>query len=214
MVTDTAAARQVARVRERPPIVACSRSLLNGARVADGRENREDEWTLRRWIWLRELHAKPGMASLAIAGAGTSAISWILGVAGASRTVLDVQVPYAPSAVVEYAGSEPEQFVSVDAARALARAAYCRAASDCATAPFPSRASPVPPPSPPTGRSAATTADTLRFTGTRGAAVRSLTLVKGLRDRAGEDAMFSALILNALAEWSGVSDRLSPEVRG
>ena len=38
-------------------------------------------------------HASDRMQSMAIAGAGTQEVGWILGVAGASRTVLDVQVP-------------------------------------------------------------------------------------------------------------------------
>ena len=72
---------------------------------------------------IESLHASERMASLAIAGAGTQAVGWILGVAGASRTVLDVQIPYASSAVTDYIGFEPEQFVSAETARSLARAA-------------------------------------------------------------------------------------------
>ena len=37
---------------------------------------------------IESLHAWERMVSLAIAGAGTQAVGWILGVAGASRTVL------------------------------------------------------------------------------------------------------------------------------
>ena len=76
---------------------------------------------------IESLHASERMVSLAIAGAGTQAVGWILGVAGASRTVLDVQIPYASSAVTDYLGFEPGQFVSAETARSLARAAYFRA---------------------------------------------------------------------------------------
>ena len=73
------------------------------------------------------LHSTESMTSLAVAGAGAGAIGWILGVAGASRTVLDIQVPYASSAMIQYIGSEPEQFVSEVSARNLAQSAYRRA---------------------------------------------------------------------------------------
>ena len=76
---------------------------------------------------VESLHASERMVSLAVAGAGTQAVGWILGVAGASRTVLDIQVPYASSAVTDYLGFEPGQFVSDETSRSLARAAYFRA---------------------------------------------------------------------------------------
>ena len=76
---------------------------------------------------VESLHGSERMVSLAIAGSGTQAVGWILGVAGASRTVLDIQIPYASSAVVDYVGFEPGQFVSSETSRALARAAYFRA---------------------------------------------------------------------------------------
>ena len=76
---------------------------------------------------VESVHGSERMLSLAIAGAGTQAVGWILGVAGASRTALDVQIPYASSAVVDYIGFEPGQFVSAETSRALARAAYFRA---------------------------------------------------------------------------------------
>ena len=56
---------------------------------------------------VESIHRTAGMTSLVIAGAGSQAINTILGVAGASRTVLDIQVPYASSAVIDYLGREP-----------------------------------------------------------------------------------------------------------
>ena len=148
------------------------------------------------------------MISLVVAGAGTGAMSALLGVAGASRTVLDIQVPYASSAVVDYAGAEPEQYVSTDAALSLARAAYRRAAllRDGAT--------------PVWGVSCTATIATDRpkrgdhrchvsvYSAT-GWETSSLTFVKGLRDRDGEDAAVSALILNAIADALGALDGAS-----
>ena len=156
---------------------------------------------------VQNIHDAPGMASLVVAGAGTGAVSALLGVAGASRTVLDIQVPYASSALVDYAGAEPEQYVSEDAALSLARAAYRRAVK------LRDGAAPV------LGVSCTATIATDRpkrgdhrchvsvYSAT-GWETRSLTFVKGLRDRDGEDAVVSALILNAVADALGVSGRL------
>lgn len=157
---------------------------------------------------VQAIHDAPGMVSLVVAGAGTGAMSALLGVAGASRTVLDIQVPYASSAVVDYAGAEPEQYVSTDAALSLARAAYRRAAllRDGAT--------------PVWGVSCTATIATDRpkrgdhrchvsvYSAT-GWETSSLTFVKGLRDRDGEDAAVSALILNAVADALGALDGAS-----
>ena len=158
---------------------------------------------------IESLHASERMVSLAIAGAGTQAVGWILGVAGASRTVLDIQVPYASSAVVEYIGFEPEQFVSAETACALARAAYFRAVD------LRSGDSPV------AGVACTATIATDRpkrgehrchvaVHHATGWAVSSLTLAKGQRDRSGEDAVVSRLILNAIAEVAGIDSRVDP----
>ncbi len=156
---------------------------------------------------VQAIHDARGMVSLVVAGAGTGAMSALLGVAGASRTVLDIQVPYASSAVVNYAGAEPERYVSTDAALSLARAAYRRATllRDGAT--------------PVWGVSCTATIATDRpkrgdhrchvsvYSAT-GWETSSLTFVKGLRDRDGEDAAVSALILNAIADALAAPERL------
>ena len=162
------------------------------------------------------LHNAPGMASIAVAGAGTRAVGWLLGVAGASRTVLDIQIPYASAAMIGYLGSEPSQFVSADTAKALARSAYFRAA----------RLRPGREPAVGLGCSATIATDRpkrgehrchVAIHHAEGGAVFSLRLDKGLRNRDGEDAVVSALTLNALAESFGVADRmplgLSPNER-
>ncbi len=158
---------------------------------------------------VESLHSTEGMTSLVIAGAGAPAMGWILGVAGASRTVLDVQIPYASSAMIDYLGSEPEQYVSERAALDLARAAYRRAVR--------LREGSVPV----VGLSCSATIATDRpkrgdhrchvstYDGT-GWTTSTLTLTKGLRDRDGEDDVVSGLILNALAESLGVEGRLDP----
>ena len=158
---------------------------------------------------IESLHGSDRMVSLAVAGAGTQAVGWILGVAGASRTVLDVQIPYSSSAVVDYVGFEPGQFVSAETARSLARAAYFRAVG------LRSGISPV------VGVACTATIATDRLKrgehrchvavhcGT-GYSVSSLTLAKGRRDRNGEDAVVSRLILNGIAEFAGIDGRVDP----
>lgn len=156
---------------------------------------------------VQSLHSTEGMTSLVIAGAGAPAMSWILGVAGASRTVLDIQVPYASSAMIDYLGSEPEQYVSEQAALDLARVAYRRAVR--------LREGRVPV----VGLSCSATIATDRpkrgehrchvsaydATGWR---TSTLTLTKGLRTRDGEDDVVSRLILNSLAESFGLHERI------
>jgi hypothetical protein len=149
------------------------------------------------------------MTSLVIAGAGAPAMDWILGVAGASRTVLDIQVPYASSAMIDYLGSEPEQYVSEQATLDLARAAYRRAVR------LREGRTPV------VGLSCSATIATDRpkrgdhrchvsaYDAT-GWTTSTLTLTKGLRTRDGEDDVVSRLVLNSLAESFGLSERIDP----
>lgn len=61
------------------------------------------------------------------------ALSWLLTVPGASRTVLDARVPYAQQALAGVlGGSEPASYASPQTARDMAMAAY-RAAAQVAT---------------------------------------------------------------------------------
>ncbi len=152
---------------------------------------------------IQSIHDSDTMAVFAVAGAGTAAISWLLGVAGASRTVLEITVPYASSALSGYVGSEPDQFVSEETALEMARAAYNRALQlrDSAESVV--------------GIACTATIATDRpkrgehrchiaaWSG-GGHSTYSLTFIKGLRDRAGEDEIASKLILRALADSAGV----------
>ena len=155
------------------------------------------------------LHSTENMTSLAIAGAGAGAIGWILGVAGASRTVLDIQVPYASSAMIEYIGAEPEQFVSETTSRALARAAYRRAIrlreGDMPVVGLSCTAT-IATDRPKRGEHRCHVS-TYYSTGWN---TETLTLTKGLRARDEEDDVVSRLILNALAESFGLDKRIAP----
>ena len=80
---------------------------------------------------IRELveavHASPTRAVIAVAGAGSQALAWLLAIPGASRTLLEAVVPYERQALIGFLGHEPEQFVSTQTATELAGAAYRRA---------------------------------------------------------------------------------------
>ena len=82
--------------------------------------------TIRPHIQL--LHDTPHKTVLAVSGAGTQAVAWLLGVSGASRTILEVLVPYGRLAMQDFLGFEPTQSAAAETARQMARRAYQRAA--------------------------------------------------------------------------------------
>ena len=151
-----------------------------------------------------QIHGTPEQTVLAVAGAGNYALAWLLGVGGASRTVLETRVPYGYLAMTDFLGGHaPEQIVSADTARVMARAAWRRGML--------LRESPVPI----FGVACTATIATDRtkrgehraFVATwndSGVTVDSLTLEKGLRERAGEEDVVSRLVISAVARASGV----------
>ena len=124
--------------------------------------------------------------------------------------MIDAQVPYARAALDNYVGFEAEQHVSRDEALIMANRAWKRAAALSEMSDFDV---------PLVGLSctAAIATDRLRRgenrahiawdDGTRVIAY-SIVLKKGCRERAGEEKLCSAIILNALAEACSVNDRL------
>ena len=155
------------------------------------------------------IHDTPQQAVIAVSGAGTAAVAWLLGVGGASRTILEVAVPYGRRAMREFLGFEPEQSASADTARQLAHQCYRKArrqidadrdtAGDypavglaCAAAIATDR--------PRRGEHRAYIAawDAAAVT------TYSLRLHKGLRGRAGEEELVSRLLLRALAAACGL----------
>ncbi len=77
---------------------------------------------------IQQIHDSPLRIVLIVAGGGNAVITDLLDVPGASRTVLEVTVPYAPAAMLDVLGAPlPAGAVSADTARALAEAAYDRA---------------------------------------------------------------------------------------
>jgi hypothetical protein len=157
-------------------------------------------------LLIEALHRAPFQYVLALTGGGTGAAAALLRVPGGSRTVLEVVVPYGEAALADYLGRSPEQFCAPETARALAERAYARAAW---LAPGAAVAG--------AGGTASLATDRPKrgdhrfhlavHTGLETVAV-SLTLAKGVRDRAGEEAVLDAVLLNALAEAFGVAERV------
>lgn len=153
------------------------------------------------------IHDSSTLAVLATAGAGGQALADLLGVPGASRTLLEALVPYAAASFDQFLGRTPEQYVSAETAQLLAGRALNRARRltvedrplvglACTATIVTDR--------PKKGEHRAHVAAWMPARLAR----YSLTLEKGARDRPGEDALVSRLILNTLAEACGLAGAL------
>jgi len=83
----------------------------------------ESSWT----ELITAIHANEHQAVLAVTGGGSRAISQLLQVPGASRTVLEAVVPYSAAALADWLGSAADQACSAPTARAMAMASWIRA---------------------------------------------------------------------------------------
>ena len=164
----------------------------------------------RKFRLIKQIHDADARSCLVITGAGMSAISALFSVAGASRTVIDVQVPYSRTALDAYVGIQSEQHVSQDEAKIMATKAHERSVK---------LTDPVLRTSRLIGLSCTAAIATDRHRrgenrvhvawhdGQRGYTY-SLVMNKGERDRAGEEDVCSTIVINALAEAFGIQDRL------
>ncbi len=147
---------------------------------------------------VQTIHDSPGKMVLALAGAGHSALSHLLDVAGASRTLLEALVPYSNAAFNDFLAYAPAQYVASRTANLMAGRAHTRARQLAAD------------PEPLLGIGCTATIATDRQK--RGehrahVAVRTqdqltewyLLLEKGTRARGGEEDLVGKLILNAIA---------------
>ncbi len=154
------------------------------------------------------VHASQTKMALAVTGGGSGVIPRLLARPGASRTVLDAQVPYGPDALAELLGAAPDSHCSKETARLMAASAYERAQR---LREFPTT------PVLGLGATAALTTDRER----RGPNViyvavvdgcstweASLQFRKGARTRAGEEAVAERAIVTVLAEAMGISDSI------
>lgn len=157
---------------------------------------------------IQAIHDSPPRAMIALAGAGGQALADLLGVPGASRTLLEALVPYAADSFDEFLGARPEQYVSETTARLMAGRALARAYHLRELEPWPI-----------VGLACTATIVTDRpKKGEHRAHVAvwmpqqlltyALDMEKGARDRAGEERLVSDLILNALVEACGVPEAL------
>lgn len=162
-------------------------------------------------VLIRAIHDADVRACLVVTGGGVSAVGALFAVPGASRTVIDAQIPYARAALDAYLGAAAVSHVSGDEARAMSVAAHARAMRlDAGRDPAASMVIGV-------SCTAAIATDRERrgenrchvawFNGSAGK-VYSLTMLKGARDRAGEEAICGAMVLNAMAEASGLEQRV------
>ncbi len=154
---------------------------------------------------LTTIHATPHMMTMNFAGAGSQALAWLHSVGGSSRTILEATDRYVPTSLIEAVGYTPEKFTSVEVGEALATHAYKRArylakpelpvfGVGCTATIATDRAKKG------DHRCVVSIADSLGLTS------YELVLVKGTRDRQGEEDLVSCLILYAIAEASGIYD--------
>jgi nicotinamide mononucleotide (NMN) deamidase PncC len=158
---------------------------------------------------IEEIHDSPLQFVIAISGGGSDAVSKLLQVPGASRTLLESVIPYSSAAMANFLGQAPEQACSERTARAMAMASYLRARELNPEADAASLAG--------VSCTAALITDRQRkglhaihigiqtFNSTQSLSLR---LVKGLRSRDQEESIACNLILNAIARVCGSSRQL------
>jgi nicotinamide mononucleotide (NMN) deamidase PncC len=142
----------------------------------------------------------------AATGGGAGAVGWLLSVPGASRSVLEVVVPYDERSLTEFLGRAPESSCSPETARSMAVRAFDRARC-------------IAPDDPVVG--VACTASLRSDRPKRGdhrfhLAIQtnqhtytySLTLAKEVRQREDEETVLDLVLLNALAEVLNLVERV------
>jgi len=153
---------------------------------------------------ITHLHTSPHMLVYNFSGAGVQSLAWLHGVAGSSRTVLEAVDRYSRLSFTEALGSEPDKFVSAEAAEALAKHALARAAQLLET------------PKPIIGLSctAAIISDKpkrgdhhayVSLADHVGMSTYYLKLTKGARNRAAEELLVSQLVIWAIAQSYGLT---------
>jgi hypothetical protein len=156
---------------------------------------------------VKAIHNSPTLTVLVTAGAGTQALADLLGVAGATRTLLEALVPYSTASFDDFLGQTPPQYVAAETARLLAGRSYTRArwlhtwdeslvGIACSATIVTDR--------PKRGQHRAY----ISTWQPRHLICNRLYLAKGERDREGEEDMVSRVLLNTLAEACEIADRV------
>ncbi len=76
---------------------------------------------------IETIHKSDTKIVLIVSGVGSRALSWILDIPGASKTLLEGSVPYSTSSLMNVVGAPIEKAVSETTAFSMARSAYRRA---------------------------------------------------------------------------------------
>jgi hypothetical protein len=156
---------------------------------------------------VQRIHDCPTQVVLVAAGAGTGALSDLLGVAGATRTLLEALIPYSEAAFDEFLGQKPPQYVADETARLLAGRAFTRArwlnptetrvlGMACTATIITDR------PKRGQHRAHIATWQPSRLI------CHQIQLNKGARDRSGEENVVSRILLNGLAQACGIPQQL------
>ena len=145
---------------------------------------------------VEKIHETEQQIVLAIAGAGHSAIGWLLNVPGASRTVLEAIIPYSRESMHNLLNYTPEKSVSQQTAWDMALASYRKAKEQTK---FPigiGCTATISTVEPKRGEHRVVLATWTPKTTT----TYSITLIKGARTRAEEELVVSYLILIAICQ--------------
>ena len=146
---------------------------------------------------IQNIHDSPYQAVITIAGAGSQALTWILTEPGASKTILEINVPYSTKSLDDYLGEPQNKVVSEKVAIKLANRSLLRAQQIAENQPV-------------IGIGVTATIKTDRpkrgkhrcfvaASTNKSTKVWDLTLLKGIRDRVNEDRIVSYLTIMALA---------------
>ncbi len=159
---------------------------------------------------IERIHRSPFQVAVVVTGGGSWALAHLLSVPGASKTLIEGVIPYSEKALEAFLGFYPRRFVSSETAVALAQKAYVRALSL-----RPNDKTPV------LGVSCTATLVTdrpkkgnhrafLAVHSGRETTVVFIRLVKGARDRLGEEEVVGDLLVRLLARACGLCALESP----
>jgi nicotinamide mononucleotide (NMN) deamidase PncC len=163
---------------------------------------------------VQKIHAAGCRLVLAVTGGGSRAISDLLEVPGASRTLVQAVVPYSERALHEWLSGRPDQACSPATARAMAMAAFRRAAE---AADAEATSTTAPPKAIGVACTAGLATDRPKLGPHRAhvavqtaaeTACWSLQLTKDARSRTEEERLVGRLVLNAVAYGAGVDRQL------
>ena len=73
---------------------------------------------------IQQIHSSPFKLVFVVSGGGTTALSSMLNIPGASKTVLAAHIPYAQKAMEKYLGKQPPLYCSLDTSIKLAMTAF------------------------------------------------------------------------------------------